>query len=215
MGGGGGSDKIAREQQRQEEARLAAIQSGIAATNKAFDSPERQAQYADYLDAQREMYFGELEKQLQETQRQNKFSLARSGLVGSRQQVDRGADIGEAHNKGVIDSDRLAQRALADLRGADEAARMQTIQLVQSGADATTASSAALRQMQTNLGGARGEMNANALGQVFGGFADMYKQSQERAADQKARRELGALYNTSGNFGFGAPVQVGGWGGNS
>lgn len=214
MGGGSGSsDRIAREQQRQENERLAAIQRGIGATNAAFDSPERQAQYNDYLDAQRDMYFNELSKQQQEAQRQNTFSLARSGLVGSRQQVDRGADLGEAYSEGVVDADRLAQRALADLRGADEDARMATIQLVQSGADATTASSAALRRMQSNLSGARGEMNANALGSVFGGFADMYKRSQDRDSERRAAKDLRTLYNTATDWGYNAPVQVG-WGGN-
>src|SRR5690606_3533163 len=139
---------------------------------------------------------------------------ARSGLVGSRQQVDRGADLGKAYSEGVVDADRLAQRALADLRGADEDARMATIQLVQSGADATTASSAALRRMQSNLAGARGEMTANALGSVFGGFADMYKRSPDRAAERKAANDLRPAYNTATDWGYNAPVQVG-WGGGS
>ena len=203
MGGGGGSsERIARENQRLEQERLAAIQQGTYAANQIFDSPERQAQYDDYLRANREQYFGELERQMDDANRQNRFALARSGLVGSRQQVDAGRDLGEAYNRGVVDADRLAQRAVSDLRMADEDSRRSIIQMVQAGADATTASSAALRQMQTNLSGARADMNANALGDVFGGFAEMYKRSRERDAERRAQGDLNTIYNTSGQWGF-------------
>lgn len=203
MGGGGGSsERIARENQQMEQERLAAIQRGTAAANQIFDAPERQAQYDDYLRANRDQFFGELERQMDDANRQNRFSLARSGLVGSRQQVDAGRDLGDAYNRGVVDADRLAQRAVSDLRAADEDSRRSIIQMVQAGADATTASSAAMRQMQSNLSGARADMNANALGQVFGGFADMYKRSQERDADRRARSDLNTIYNTAGNWGF-------------
>lgn len=203
MGGGGGSaDRIARENQRMEQERLAAIQQGTQAANQVFDSPERQAQYDDYLRANRDQFFGELERQHADAERQNRFALTRSGLVGSRQQVDAGRDLGESYNRGVVDADRLAQRRVADLRMADEDSRRSIIQMVQAGADATTASSAALRQMQTNLSGARSDMNANALGEVFGGFADMYKHSRERDADRRAQRDLNTIYNTAGNWGF-------------
>jgi len=203
MGGGGGSsERIARENQRLEQERLAAIQQGTYAANQIFDSPERQAQYDDYLRANREQYFGELERQMDEANRQSRFAMARSGLVGSRQQVDAGRDLGEAYNRGVVDADRLAQRAVSDLRMADEDSRRSIIQMVQAGADATTASSAALRQMQTNLSGARADMNANALGDVFGGFAEMYKRSRERDAERRAQSDLNTIYNTSGQWGF-------------
>ena len=202
MGGGGGSaDRIARENQRMEQERLAAIRSGTAATNAIFDAPERQAQYDDYLRAQREMYFDELGRQMSDAQRGNKFALARSGLAGSSQSVEAGRDLGEAYNRGVVDADRLAQRARADLQMADEDSRRSIIQMVQAGADATTASSAAMRQMQSNLAGARSDMNANALGQVFGSFGELYKRSQERAAERRAQSDLGTIYNTAQRWG--------------
>lgn len=210
MGGGGGSaDRIARENQRMERERLAAIRAGTAATNRIFDAPERQAQYADYLAAQREMFFDELQRQMGDAQRGNKFALARSGLAGSSQAVDAGRELGEAYNRGVVDADRLAQRAEADLRMADEDSRRSIIQMVQAGADATTASSAALRQMQSNLSGARSDMNANALGQVFGAFSEMYKRSQERDAERRAQSDLGTIYNTAQRWGY--MPSGGGW----
>lgn len=203
MGGGSGSaDRIARENQQMEQQRLAQIRQGTEAANRIFDSPERQAQYDDYLAANRDQFFGELERQMAEAERQNRFAMARSGLVGSRQQIDAGRDLGEAYNRGVVDSDRLAQRSLASLRASDEDSRRAIIQMVQAGADATTASSAAMRQMQTNLSGARADMNASALGDVFSGFADMYRRSRERDAERRARADLGSIYNTASNWGW-------------
>lgn len=215
-GGGGASERIAREQQQQEQARLAAIQAGISQTNALFDSPERQRQHQEFLAAQRQAYFDELSRQQQDAQRQSRFALARSGQIGGRQQVDIGRDLGEAFNRGVVDADRLANRALADLQASDEDSRRSIIQLIQSGADATTASSAALRQMQTSLAGARSQMNADALGQVFGTFGDLYRRSQERAEARRAERDLGTLYGTASRWGYSpqavaAPVSVG-WG---
>ncbi len=211
MGGGGGSsERIARENQQMERDRLAAITHGTQAVNRVFDGEGRQAQYDEYLGALREMNFDELSKQQQEAQRQNNFALARSGLVGSRQQVDVGRDLGESYNRGVVDADRLAQRGLADLQGADESARRTAIQMVQAGADATTASSSALRSMQTNLAGARSDMNADALGQVFGSFGDMYKRSRDRAEERRAQSDLGTLYGTARHWGYNAPQSTGG-----
>lgn len=204
MGGGGkSSNDVANEQRRQEEQRIAAIQAGLAATNKIFDSPEREAQIQDFLAANRQQYFGELNRQTEEAQRQLRFSLARSGTYGGRQQVDAAKDLGEAHNRGVIQADRLAQGAANEVRQADEDARLRVIQLIQSGTDATTASRMATAGLRTSLEGARSSMNADALGTVFGGFSDMYKRSQQRNEERRAQRDLGTLYGTANQWGFG------------
>lgn len=208
-GGGGGSERIAREQLRMEQERQAAIKSGIGAVNAAFDTPERQKQYSDYLAAQRKLYFDQLANQQQDAQRQNKFALARSGLVGSREQVDRGSDLGKAYQKGVIEADRAAQSNLVGLQSADEGTRQSLIQLVQSGADATTASSSALRSMQSNLAGASANAKVDALGNVFGDFSDLYKRSRDRADERSAMQYLDQLYNTGSRWGYTPPAA--GW----
>lgn len=208
-GGGGGSERIAREQLRMEQERQAAIKSGIGAVNAAFDTPERQKQYGDYLAAQRKLYFDQLANQQQDAQRQNKFALARSGMVGSREQVDRGADLGKAYQKGVVEAERAAQSNLVGLQSADEGTRQSLIQLVQSGADATTASSSALRSMQSNLAGASASAKVDALGNVFGDFSDLYKRSRDRADERSAIQYLDQLYNTGSRWGYTPPAA--GW----
>lgn len=202
-GGDGGAGKIAREQQAQDTAKQAAIQAGISRTNQIYDAPERQGQYNEFLQAQRQQYFDELARQQQDVTRNNKFDLARSGKVGGRVAIDRGRDIGEAYNRGVVNADRLAQGSLADLMSADEDSRRSTINLIQSGADVSTASNAAMRGLQANLAGAKAAEGPAALGQVFGSFGDMYQRSMDRDAERRAMRDRKMLYNTAPQWGYG------------
>lgn len=202
MGGGGGSDGLARQQEQREQARLAEIQRGIAATNGVYDSPQRQAQINDFLEANRQMYFKELGTQKQDADRQLKFAVARNGQQGGKQSIDAAANLGEKYNKGVVDADRLAQRGANDLRMADEEARSNLIALINSGVDATTASNRATAGLQTSLAGARANMGPEALGQVFGSFGDLYKRSKERDEERRARTDLNSLYGTAGQWGY-------------
>lgn len=203
MGGGGGSSsKLAQQQDQMEQERLAAIKSGISGVNSAYDNPARQGQYDEFLGANRKQFFDELNKQQGDALRQNKFALARSGLVGSRQQVDRGTDLGDAYQKGVINAERQAQGNLVGLKNADEDSRRSLIQQVQNGADVTTASSAAMRTLQNNLAGAKASEGVGALGNVFGGFSDLYKRSRDREDEKRAMNDLRVRYSTSNQWGF-------------
>ncbi len=211
--GSSGDSGVAKRQEQMERERLAAIQSGIAATNQIFEDPARAAQYEDFLAAQRQEFFRELGDQKKDADRQLKFALARSGQYGGRQQIDAGTRLGEQYQRGIINADRLAQGATNDLRMADQDARARIIAMIQSGADVTTASNAALSSLQSNMAGARANMNAEALGTVFGGLSDLYKRSQERAEERRARRDLGSLYGTAPQWGYGQPQSrtSGGW----
>lgn len=203
MGASDNSGRIARQQEQQEQQRLAAIKQGIGGVNAVYDSPERQAQINDYLEANRKLYFDELAKQQGDATRQTKFALARNGTAGSRQQIDAAADMGEAHNKGVINADRQAQGAANNLRMSDEDSRNNLIALVQSGLDATTASQRANSTLRVNLEGAKSGMGVDALGQVFGGFSDLYKRSKDRDEERRAYKDLGTIYGTAGQWGYG------------
>lgn len=202
-GGGGASDRIARSQEARERDRLTTIGQGTSKVNSIFDNPGREGEIQQVLGARRGLYTDELTRQKEEADRQLKFSLARSGLAGSRQSVDSGRKLGEAHQRGIVDAENLAQSGANELRMADEDARAQLIAMVQSGADATTASNSATARMQQNLAGAKASGNVSALGNVFGGFADMYKRSRERAGERDAQSALGTIYGTAGNFGYG------------
>lgn len=204
MGGGGSSssNKIAEDQERREAERLAVIQQGMDAVNSIFDSPGRDAEVAEVLAARRGLYFDELGRQKADADRQLKFAMARSGLSGSRQAIDAGRLLGERHQRGIVDAENLALNEANQLRMADEEARADLIRLVQSGADVTTASNAATARMQQNLAGSRTSGNVSALGDVFGTFSDLYKQSRERAGERQAQSDLRTAYNTAGNYGW-------------
>lgn len=203
MGASDNSGRIARQQEQQEAQRLAAIRSGISGVNAVYDSPNRQAQINDYLEANRKLYFDELTKQHADATRNTKFALARNGTAGSRQQIDAAADMGEAYNKGVINAERQAQGQANNLRMSDEDSRNNLIALVQSGLDATTASQRANSTLRMNLEGAKSGMGVDALGQVFGGFSDLYKRSKDRDEERRAYKDLGTLYGTAPQWGYG------------
>ena len=205
MGGGGSSssERIARQQEQREQERLATIRQGTGAVNSIFDNPNREAEINEVLAARRGLYGDELGRQKADADRQLKFALARSGLAGSRQSVDSSRRLGDAHQRGTVDAENRALSSANDLRMADEDARAQLIAMVQSGADVTTASNAAMARMQQNVAGARTSGNVSALGDVFGGFSDMYKRSRERAAERAAQSDLQTHYNTAGIFGYG------------
>lgn len=203
MGASDNSGRIARQQEQQEAQRLAAIRQGISGVNAVYDSPERQAQIADYLEANRKLYFDELGRQKGDTDRQLKFALARNGTAGSRQQIDAAADLGRQYNEGVINADRQAQGAANNLRMDDEASRNNLIAMVQSGLDATTASQRANNNLRVNLDGAKSSMRSDAIGNVFGGFADLYKRSKDRAEETRAYKDLGTIYGTAPQWGYG------------
>jgi len=209
---GGGSNSASQAAERQEQQRQAMITQGIAATNKVFDDPKREAQVQDVLRATREMYFDELNKQKADVDRQNKFSLARDGMVGSRQAIDTGIQTGEDYSKGVLNAERGAQGAANNIRMADEEARRNLQAMVMSGLDATTAGQRSSASLAQNLEAARAGMDVSAVGTLGAGFADMYKRSRDRDAERRARSDAQSIYNTSPTFGIFSP-NVSGWGG--
>lgn len=200
---GGGSNNAARQAEEQERQRQLNITRGIAAVDRVYNNPSREKAIQDFLEANRQLYFGELDRQKGDADRESRFALARDGLVGSRQAVDTGIRIGEDYQKGVIGAERQAQASANSLRMADEDARRQLYALVQSGMNATTASQRATSSMQTALEGARADMKASAIGDVFAGLTDLYSRSRERATERRAQDDARALYNTGASWGYG------------
>lgn len=198
---GSGSNDAQKAQERQEKERQDAIRRGTAAVNQAYDNPQREKDIGDFLAANRQLYFDELNKQNVANTRDLKFALARNGQLGGSVQVDAGRRAGEAYQEGVLTAERSAQQAANNLRSADEDNRRSLLAMVQSGLDATTAGARANAGLRTSLEGARAGMKVDALGDVFGGFSDLYKRSREAAAERRARSDAQALYNTGPIYG--------------
>ncbi len=191
MGSSGGSAQ--REATRAEAERQAAIKAAIGRINSVFNDPGRQAQYADFLNASRQLYGNDLNRQQGDATRNLKFALARSGNIGGSLQKDQGKTLGENYNRGVINAERLAQSDEAGLRSQDQSARLNLIGMAQAGLDATTGAQQAAEAMRNNLQAGASTRNVQGLGDVFASMSGIYKKSQEEA---QRRKELQYVYNS-------------------
>jgi len=198
---GSGSNNAQKQAERQERERQAAIGQSVGQINAVFDNPNRKREIDDFLGATREYYLGNLNQQKAENDRALKFATARSGLTGGSESIDRVRRAAEDYTRGVTEVDRRAQGAANELRSQDEQARMNLIAMAQSGLDATTASQRASTALQNNLAGNLASARTAALGDAFGGMADIYKRSREQAAERRGYRDVyNALYQ--GGFGY-------------
>jgi hypothetical protein len=196
---GGSSNRAADEANRAEAARQAAIKGTQARVNQVFDGSNRQADIADYVNATRTYFGQDLDRQKDETDRQLKFAMARNGLMGGSVNRDTQKQFGEEYGRGLLEVERKAQGAGAELEAADQDARARLIQLATSGLDATTAASQAAAALRTNLAAGKAGATANGLGDMFGTFSQFIRDSREEASKRNAADTAYArmaLYNT-------------------
>lgn len=204
---GSGSNNAQRQAEANERQRQQQIAQGTAAVNRVFDDPKRRGYIeGEFLDATR-TYLGEdLDRQKRENDRQQKFHMARSGLAGGSAQIDAARESGEVYNRGKLEVERRAQGAAADLLGADEQSRLNLLAMVQSGLDMNTASQRAASSMQNNLRAGQAGSVAEGLGELFGGFSDIYRRSQQAKAERDAQKyQLNTLYQPGMFTGIGGP----------
>lgn len=200
---GSSRNRAGEEANRMEAERQAAIRQAQMAINQVFNDPRREADIADFVSAMRTFRMQDLDRQKAETDRQLRFALARGGLIGGSTQLDQQKAFGEQYARGVLDIERGAQGAGAELRAADQDARGRLISLATQGLDATTAAQQAAAAMRSNLEAGRATSMAQGLGDVFSRFNKFYEQSREAAERRRADRNAGWLYQ---------PVKYGGWG---
>lgn len=192
--GGGGNNKAATQAAQAEGLRQANITRNVGMVNQAYSNPQREADINDFLGATRSFYRQNLDRQKGTADRSLKFAMARSGLSGGSAAVDANRLLGENYQQGVLSADRLAQKAANDLRMADDQSRMNMISLAQSGADMTTGGARAAEQLRANLAGANASLNADSLGNVFGGLAAMYEMSRNKAAERRGARDMNLVF---------------------
>ena len=181
------------EQQRQRS-----IDDNRGLVNRAFDSPQRAAQYDDYAAAMREYMGGELVRQKRDAAKNLKFALAKAGQVGGSQQVAGERRLGEEYQRGALENERSVQTGVAQLKGADDQARNNLLQLVDSGMGATDTLRRSSAQLTSNLGNASLTATQKGLGDVFSDTAATYKAINERAA---LRRGFGYKTNRQELYG--------------
>lgn len=204
----GGSNKAAKQANAAEAQRQAAIKATQANINQVFDNPQRQADINDFVNATRDYYTQDLNRQKADADRGLKFALAKSGLTGGSTQVDQQRLLGENYSRGLLNAEQKAQGAGASLQSADQDARARLISLATSGLDSTTAAQQASEAMRSNLQAGESAAKLGALGDSFGQANTFLQQ----AKDAQQRRQgyystfggaRSALYGGSNNAGYG------------
>lgn len=205
----GGSDKASKQAQQNEQARQAQAEAATQAINSTFDSPSRTDAYGKLAADTTAYYMQQANRQQDQANRNLRFALARSGQAGGSVQADQGEKLGQDYTQAVTEAARRGQQAGAGLQAQDEQERQSLIASAQSGLDATTAASNAASAMRANLATAQSGATANALGDAFGDFANLYQNSKDAAA---LRRGQLNSYNTvyQSSFGGGGAPTTGG-----
>lgn len=172
--------------------------------NQVFDDPRRQGEIEDFVDAMRTYYRQDIDRQKGQTDRDLRFSMARSGLTGGSVQVDKTREFGEQYARSLTAADQKALGAGAQLSAQDQDARARLITLATSGLDATTAAQQASAAMRSGLESSRSAAKFDGMGDAFGTFKTYLNRSQEAADRRRA--------NTDSGFGpYGAaPTNYGG-----
>lgn len=178
---GGGSNSAAREANAQEQARQAQIAATQSRINQVFDNPQRAADINNFVDATRQYYQQDLNKQKANADRNLTFALAKSGLTGGSAQVDQQHVLGDDYAKGALQVAQKADNAGASLQSSDEEARQRLISLATSGLDSTTAAQQSAEMLRNNL--QTSQSGLGSLGDTFGSvnnFVQSAKAAQQR-----------------------------------
>jgi hypothetical protein len=184
-------NKGTKAAEKAEADRLARVNATTNQVNQLFDSPERAAQREQYGTAVRDFYVSDANRQKSVADRNLRFAMARSGLTGGSATIDANRTMGEEYNRGILESERRAQAALADLMGRDEQSRLNLTGLAQSGLNTTASAQQAAAALRSNLAGAKADAFGQGLGDIFKSVEDTRKRSEEDAA----RRQQEKLYN--------------------
>lgn len=187
-------DKATKRAEQAEAQRQSQISGNVKSVNAAFAG--REPQYQALTDALRNRLNTQFNQQRGQATRQNKFALAKQGLMGGSAAISAGKRLGREAQEGALQVERQAQAAGADLRGRDEATRSQMISLAQSGTDIGNAGQQTAQMLRANLGGAQNQDLANRLGDVFGGTATAYRTSRD-AAERRRGLQDANLYARS------------------
>ena len=172
-GGDGGAGQLRAD----EQARQAKIQAAVDAINGQF-SRAGTAAYDDLGGAVTGVAQADLDKQFTVADKQNRFGLARSGLLGGSVDAEAGADLSQRYGEGQIKAEQAGLGAAADLKSTDERTRQNLISLAQSGIDTGTAASLAASQTAAAANAAKAQVPAATVGDLFSNLSQAYLSNQ-------------------------------------
>lgn len=191
------ASKAAQQAEAERQAKIAATQSAV---NAVFNSPERAADIADAVAANREYLTNDLNEKKADADRQLKFALARGGLLGGSVQNDKQQVLGQDYSKGLLDVQRRSAAMGADLESADQQSRANLISLATSGLDTTTASQMAASALRSNLESGKSAAQLQSMSDAFSNLGDYFKDSKEAQQRRAAANQAYGLYGANSNF---------------
>lgn len=127
-----------------------------------------------------------LDESKAEAGRNLRFELFARGLNGGSVDVDQNALLGRTYAQGLTDLGGKADATSTQLRGDNEAARLQLLQSIDSGMDAGSAVSSALGQMRVNADRAASEAIGTNVGDLFATGGLIYNQNRVAQGRQNA-----------------------------
>lgn len=198
----GTSNKAADAANAADAQRQAQIQQAITQINTAYGSPQRTGQYQQYGQNLQKYYTGQVNEQQKVNAQNLKFAIARSGLTGGSASKDATTQLNKDYTKGLLQASQQAQAGQAALEQSDVNAKNQLVSLAQSGNYVGAIPQQTAQAQSASLDAAKGYTNANALGDLFAGTAQIYKNQETAAANRRAQvSPIGSYYggNSTGS----------------
>lgn len=206
--GGGGGDGGAGQREAERQAR---IKSATEEINNIFNNKikvndawvdgdaanSRDAMYASQKTAVYDLNKKEVDRQATEAERNNRFGLARNGLLGSSVDVDSNQELDRRTNEGLMRAGGIADQSAADFRVADERTRSNLISMAQSGIDTGTAAQMALGGLKANADSVAQARAGSTVGGLFNDLSQAYLMNQVNAGRAAGTQAGGQWFGVS------------------
>ncbi len=180
---------------------LDALNKGQLYTGVETVTPEnpRERLYNDQRQAVYDINAKSVYDQYEDAERNNRFGLARNGLLGGSADVDSNARLQERTNEGLVQAQALGEQEASKLRTADEQSKASLIAMAQSGIDTGTAQQMAAQQLSSNAQTALGARGGSALDNLFNSLGQAYLTNKMNQAVQGGYNLYNNQYGNSLN----------------
>ena len=191
---GSSSSKASRAAQAAEDKRRADIERTQLRIEDIFSSPEREVDIQDFINSVRGFQQQDLNREKKTNDRQLKFALARSGQAGGSTDVDQNRNLSEAFLRASVEGERRAQSSGAQLRSADQEAKLGLFGQALGGLDMSTSVNNSLQSMQNNIDFAKNVQSEGNFDSFFSDFGTLFDASRKSAGERRQGQEFGTLY---------------------
>jgi len=165
------NESVLAQQEAERAAREARIASATRAVNNAFRGSGQR--FDRFADTTFDLNQDRLQDNRQDSARELKFALARSGLTGGSVDVDKGQDLDDRFQSGLLEARNFADTEAARLRAQEQQARNNLLGLAASGSvTGADVRGLAQSQVQATNQALQSPPVAPGLGDTFAGLAN-------------------------------------------